>query len=95
MAKLSSDKRFGFCGVDLKPMKGVVKEVAVAFVIPAPGDHDRDAVAFEIMATCAENLASFKVPRAVYFVDAFPTGTLEKILKNKLREVADAQPPVD
>ncbi len=37
----------------------------------------------------AENLATFKVPRAVYFVDAFPTGTLDKILKNKLREMAD------
>jgi crotonobetaine/carnitine-CoA ligase len=72
-----------------------LSEVAVAFVIPTPGDHDRDAVAAEIIATCTQNLAGFKVPRAVYFVDAFPTGTLEKILKNKLRELADAQPPVD
>jgi hypothetical protein len=34
------------------------------------------------------------VPRAVYVVDEFPTGTLDKILKNKLREIADARPPV-
>jgi crotonobetaine/carnitine-CoA ligase len=72
-----------------------LSEVAVAFVIPTPGDHDRDAVELEIVETCRQNLATFKVPRAVYFVDAFPTGTLDKILKNQLREMADAQPPVD
>jgi crotonobetaine/carnitine-CoA ligase len=42
-----------------------------------------------------DNLASFKVPRAVYFVEEFPTGTLDKILKNKLREIADEHPAVD
>jgi crotonobetaine/carnitine-CoA ligase len=70
-------------------------EVACAFVIKAPGDHDEPAVAAEIIETCKGKLATFKVPRAVYFVDAFPTGTLEKILKNKLRELADTHPPVD
>ena len=70
-------------------------EVAVAFVIKAPGDHDEHAVTQEILAACKENLATFKVPRAVYFVDAFPTGTLDKILKNKLREMADQHPAVD
>ena len=44
--------------------------------------------------TCAGQLADFKVPRAVYFVDEFPPGTLDKILKNKLREMADEQPAV-
>jgi crotonobetaine/carnitine-CoA ligase len=72
-----------------------LSEVAVAFVIPAPGDHDREAVTAEIIATAQQNLASFKVPRAVYFVEEFPTGTLDKILKNKLREMADERPPVD
>jgi crotonobetaine/carnitine-CoA ligase len=72
-----------------------LSEVAVAFVILAPGDHDRDVVAGEIITTCSDNLASFKVPRAVYFVEEFPTGTLDKILKNKLRDLADEQPPVD
>ena len=69
-------------------------EVAVAFVIKAPGDHDEAALADEIVTACKENLATFKVPRALYFVDAFPTGTLDKILKNKLREMADEQPAV-
>ncbi len=72
-----------------------LSEVAVAFVIPAAGDHDREIVVGEIITTCRENLASFKVPRAVYFVEEFPTGTLDKILKNKLRDMADEQPPVD
>ncbi|MCB0997227.1 MAG: AMP-binding protein, partial [Acidimicrobiales bacterium] len=50
-----------------------LNEVAVAFVIPTAGDHDRDAVAAEIIDTCKQKLATFKVPRAVYFVDSFPT----------------------
>ena len=49
----------------------------------------------EIIESCRQNLAGFKVPRAVYFVDEFPTGTLDKILKNKLREMADERPPVE
>jgi crotonobetaine/carnitine-CoA ligase len=72
-----------------------LSEVVVAFVIKAPGDHDDDVVAAEIIETSQANLAQFKVPRAVYFVDEFPTGTLDKILKNKLREMADERPPVD
>ena len=72
-----------------------LSEVAVAFVILAPGDHDHDVVAGEIITTATDNLASFKVPRAVYFVEEFPTGTLDKILKNKLREMADEHPALD
>jgi crotonobetaine/carnitine-CoA ligase len=71
-----------------------LSEVPVAFVILRPGDHDRDTVAAEIVERCGGQLAGFKVPRAVYFVDAFPLGTLDKILKNKLREMADEHPPV-
>ena len=70
-------------------------EVPVAFVIPAPGDHDEAAVEIEVIATCRDNLAGFKVPRAVYFVDGFPLGTLDKILKNRLREMANERPSVD
>ncbi|MDQ1430810.1 MAG: carnitine-CoA ligase [Actinomycetota bacterium] len=72
-----------------------LSEVVVAFVIRAPGDHDEEAVTAEIIETCRANLAGFKVPRAVYFVDEFPTGTLDKILKNRLREMADERPPVE
>ena len=72
-----------------------LSEVVVAFVILAPGNHDPETVSGEIVETARQNLASFKVPRAVYFVQEFPTGTLDKILKNRLREIADEQPPVE
>jgi crotonobetaine/carnitine-CoA ligase len=67
-------------------------EVAVAFVIKAPNGEADDAT-FEaaIIDVCKQNLADFKVPRAVYFVDEFPRATLDKVAKNKLREIADAK----
>ena len=49
----------------------------------------------QVVAACSARLASFKVPRAVYLVDEFPLGNFDKLLKNKLRDVADAQPAVE
>ena len=69
-------------------------QVVVAFVITTPEAPDATTLEAEIVARCEESLASFKVPRAVYVTDSFPLGTLDKLLKNKLREIADAQPPV-
>ncbi len=66
-----------------------LSEVPVAFVIPATSDVDKASVTREIVESCEERLASFKVPRAVYFVEAFPTGTLDKILKKELRDMAE------
>jgi crotonobetaine/carnitine-CoA ligase len=70
-------------------------QVVVAFVITAPGAPDQPTLEANVIDACKQKLASFKVPRAVYVVDAFPLGTLDKVLKNKLREMADAHPPVD
>ncbi len=69
-----------------------LSEVAVAFIIKGPGAEPDDKL-FEqaIIDLCKTNLADFKVPRAVYVVDEFPRATLDKIAKNKLRELADAQ----
>jgi crotonobetaine/carnitine-CoA ligase len=69
-------------------------EVAVAFVIKGPGAPEDGALEGQVIDACKGRLADFKVPKAVYFVDQFPTGTLDKILKNKLREMADEHPPV-
>jgi len=69
-------------------------EVVVAFVIKAAGAAEDTVLEKEIIETCRGRLADFKVPRAVYFVAEFPLGTLDKILKNRLRELADEQPPV-
>ena len=70
-------------------------QVVVAFVITAPGAPEHAELEAAVISTCSQSLAAFKVPRAVYLVDEFPTGTLDKLLKNKLREMADAQPPID
>jgi len=65
-----------------------LNQVAVAFVIPAPGAPPD--LADRILKACAERLAGFKCPKAVYLVDEFPRATLEKVAKNKLREIADS-----
>lgn len=46
------------------------------------------------MAACRAGLADFKVPRAVYVVDEFPLGNFDKVLKNRLREMADERAAV-
>jgi len=71
-----------------------LSEVVVAFVITNPAAPDADTLEAQIIEACRAQLADFKVPRAVYVVDEFPLGTLDKILKNKLREIADAHPAV-
>ena len=62
----------------------------VAFVIKA-ADAPGDDAAFEraLIDHCAAKLADFKVPRAVHFVEEFPRATLDKVAKNKLRDLAD------
>ena len=64
-------------------------QVAVAFVVAAPGAPDD--LPQQILDHCAAQLADFKAPRSVYLVDEFPTATLDKVAKNKLREMADAR----
>jgi crotonobetaine/carnitine-CoA ligase len=68
----------------------MLDQVAVAFVIKAPGtDVDDATLQRTLIDTCAAQLADFKVPRAVYVVDSFPTSLLDKVAKTKLREMAD------
>jgi crotonobetaine/carnitine-CoA ligase len=68
----------------------MLNEVAVAFVIKGPNaEPDDSALEKAIIEVCATNLADFKVPRAVYVVEEFPKATLDKVAKNKLRELAD------
>jgi crotonobetaine/carnitine-CoA ligase len=66
-------------------------QVAVASVIKAPNAPADDVLSAAVIDTCKNQLADFKVPRAVYFVEDFPRATLEKIAKNKLRDMADAE----
>jgi len=63
--------------------------VPVAFAIKGDPNLDEEAAAAQIIEHCKANVADFKVPRAVYFVDEFPTAELGKISKKDLRELAD------
>ena len=68
--------------------------VPVAFVIRNAFAGPEDEMGPAIIDACTANLADFKVPRAVYFVDEFPTAELGKISKKDLREMADSFPAV-
>ena len=60
-------------------------EVVVAFVVPAPG---KAVTSDEIAAYCKGRIASFKIPRHVLAVDAFPMTASGKVQKHKLRVLA-------
>ncbi len=66
----------------------MLDEVPVVFIIPvagverAPRDlHDT------VMAACRRELAEFKVPHEIRFVDELPRSTLEKVAKAELRKL--------
>ena len=57
-------------------------EVACAFVIRDPAAAlDAD----NVIAWCRDNMANYKVPRAVHIVDSLPTNASGKVLKTELR----------
>lgn len=63
----------------------MLDELPVAFVISdAAGDALREA----ILASCRHELAGFKVPVDVLFLDEFPRAELNKVAKKELREIA-------
>jgi acyl-CoA synthetase (AMP-forming)/AMP-acid ligase II len=61
-------------------------EVPVAYVARR-ADSDADAVVTEdeLIEHCRGQLAKFKVPKAVTFVDALPRNPSGKVLKRELR----------
>jgi acyl-CoA synthetase (AMP-forming)/AMP-acid ligase II len=58
-------------------------EVGKAFVVPAP---DAEITPESAIAWCRENMANYKVPRAVEVVDELPTNAAGKVTKFVLRE---------
>jgi acyl-CoA synthetase (AMP-forming)/AMP-acid ligase II len=76
-------------GIDLAAVVGYpdarLSEVGVAFVRRAPGCALSEA---DVLAHCRGRIASFKIPRAVIFVDDVPMTSSGKIQKVKLREEA-------
>ena len=57
-------------------------EVPVAYVVLRP---DHDTTGDELIAHCAAQLARFKVPKDVTFLDALPRNPSGKVLKRELR----------
>ena len=63
---------------------GIKGEVAHAYVVLATG---RSATESQLIDYCRTQLAAYKVPRAVHFVDALPTTSSGKLMRRKLREL--------
>jgi acyl-CoA synthetase (AMP-forming)/AMP-acid ligase II len=57
-------------------------EVGMAFVVTGSGDP---AAADEIRAWCRDQMANYKVPRAIEVVDALPVNATGKVVKDELR----------
>ena len=57
-------------------------EVGMAFVVLAPGTP---VDAAEIIEWARAEMANFKVPRAVEFLDALPVNATGKVVKDELR----------
>ncbi|MFD4957217.1 class I adenylate-forming enzyme family protein [Microbacterium sp. NPDC058389] len=62
-------------------------ERGVAFVVPVAGAA---LSADEVLAHARRNLAAFKIPVHVEFVDELPRSTIEKLARSRLRERARA-----
>lgn len=58
---------------------------AVKAVIVLKGDSNQDEARAAIQAHCAANLAGYKQPKIIEFVDALPKSTVGKILRRALR----------
>jgi long-chain acyl-CoA synthetase len=60
-------------------------EAVRLFVVRAPGAVITEE---ELMAHCTRELAAYKIPRQVRFLDALPKSTVGKILRRELRAIA-------
>ena len=58
-------------------------EAVVAAVVPEPGSQLNES---DIINAAKENLANFKVPKRVFFIDELPRNSMAKVQKNVLRD---------
>ena len=65
-------------------------ETVKAFVSLKPG---ASATAEDIIGYCKENMAAYKYPRSVEFIDELPKTTTGKILRRELRAAPRSSPP--
>lgn len=61
-----------------------------AYVVRAAGPP---VTAEELLGHCARNLARFKCPTAVEFVDSLPYSAIGKVRKTELRPAVSPAPP--
>jgi long-chain acyl-CoA synthetase len=67
------------------PMPDAEKgEVVKAFIVRKPGAELDEAA---LVAWCRDNMAAYKVPRAVRFLDALPATGAGKLLRRLLKEL--------
>ncbi|MBN2223207.1 MAG: long-chain fatty acid--CoA ligase [Deltaproteobacteria bacterium] len=59
-------------------------ETIKAFIVAKPGET---LTADEVVAYCKKNLAAYKVPKAVEFMDELPKSVVGKVLRRKLRDM--------
>jgi HIP---CoA ligase len=64
-------------------------EVGMAFLVTASGDP---GAADEIRAWCRDQMANYKVPRAIEIVESLPTNATGKVVKDELRARAASTP---
>jgi len=57
-------------------------EVGLAIIVRKPGEALEEG---DVIRHCLANLAKFKVPQAVAFVDVLPRNATGKVLKRELR----------
>jgi acyl-CoA synthetase (AMP-forming)/AMP-acid ligase II len=79
MAGLHSIAQVAVIGVPHERMG----EVAKAFIVLVPG---ADMSEEEVISWCRDNMANYKVPRSVEFLEAMPLNASGKVLKTALRE---------
>jgi len=59
-------------------------ETIKAFIVVKPGETLTEE---EVIAYCKQNLAAYKVPQRVEFMDELPKSVIGKVLRRKLREM--------
>ena len=82
---LGAESRVAECCVVGRP-DDRLGEVVVAFVQPAIGV---EVTAEDLIGLCRANLASFKVPSEICFVEAFPRSPLGKISRYQVQTMAE------
>jgi len=83
---LGADSRVAECCVVGRP-DDRLGEAVLAFVQPAP---DVEVGVEDLMALCRANLAPYKVPDEVCFVEAFPRSPLGKIARAQVQAIVES-----